>query len=95
MRSAQSRRLGRPAGNDPAYVAACLRRGLRFRAAALAVSCAATVLFGLALWLALRGGSLLGIDARQGAIGCICQSGVSVLLALELRAARRDTRLED
>ena len=95
MRSAQERRRGLPAGNDPAYVAACLRRGLRFRAAAVAISGLATALFGVALWLALHGDSLLGIDVRQAVIGCVCQSAATVFLALELRAARRDSRAED
>ena len=78
----------RPAGNNPAYVVACLRRGVQFRAVAVAISALATLLFGAALWLAERGGSLLGMEARQAGIGCVCQCAATVFLALELRAAR-------
>jgi hypothetical protein len=92
MRDPRKRKYRLPAGNWPPYVQACLRRGLRFRAIALAISLLATTFFCAALWLALRGEDLLGIGPAQAGIACAGQLGASLFLALDLLAATRESR---
>jgi uncharacterized membrane protein len=87
-------RRRRPAGNSPAYVQACLRRGLRFRAIALLISCLATVFFAVAWWWGLGHGSLAAIVPLKAGLACVAQAAATVLLALDLRAAKRDSRRE-
>ncbi len=86
----EERRRSRPAGNFPPYVRACLRRGLRFRAAALMVSALAVVFFAAAWWWGLSHGSLAGIVPLKAGLACVAQVVITVFLALELRAARKE-----
>jgi hypothetical protein len=92
MRDPRKRKYRLPAGNWPPYVRACLRRGLRFRALALAVSLLATGFFATALWLALAGEEVLGMGTFQAGLGCISQLVASVFLALDLLAASNESR---
>lgn len=86
----EEQRRNRPAGNFPPYVRACLRRGLRFRAAALAVSALAAVFFAVAWWWGSDHGSLAGIVPLKAGLACAAQVVITVFLALELRAAGKE-----
>jgi len=90
MADARGRRHTPPAGNWPPYVQACLRKGLWFRAAALAISSLGTAFFATALWLGCRGHNLLGVQPAQAGLALLGQSAASVFLALDLFAARRE-----
>jgi hypothetical protein len=90
MRGIRSRRRDLPAGNWPPYVQACLRTALRYRSLALAVSCAGTAFFAVAVWFARGGENLLGIGSAQAGLAFCGQLGASILLALDLRAAQRE-----
>jgi hypothetical protein len=86
----EEQRRSRPAGNFPPYVRACLRRGLRFRAAALAVSVLAAAFFAVAWWWGVGHGSLAGSVPLKAGLACAAQVVITVFLALELRAAQRE-----
>lgn len=92
MSRRRDRRGYLPAGNWPPYVEACFRKAVRFRVFALAVSALGAAFFGVALWCAREGEGLLGISAFHAAVALLCQCGVCVFLALDLRAARLERR---
>lgn len=90
MRGIRRRRRDLPAGSWPPYVQGCLRTALRYRSLALAVSCAGTAFFAVAVWFARGGENLLGIGSTQAGLAFCGQLGASILLALDLRAAQRE-----
>lgn len=92
MRGIRGRKRNLPAGNWAPYVQACLRKSLWFRFVALLVSSLGTAFFAAAVWFALGGEDLLGINAMQAGLAFCGQLGASLFLALDLRAARRDQR---
>ena len=75
------------------YVRQCLRRGLWFHGAALAVSLAGSAFFATALWLATHQRGLLGLDAFRATLALATQLAASVCLALEVLTARREHRV--
>ncbi len=81
-----------PAGNWAPYVQWCIRRGLWLRGVAVGVSVAGCIFFAVALSLAIQDRAILGIDTFRAVLGLIAQIGVTVFLALELAAARREYR---